>query len=61
MGDKTQSNTNETTDDMTFTVTNFDKGVYDVDVHFISKNKQDQFRDRHLALIQTELSLKMKI
>ena len=37
MGDKTQSNTNETTDDMTFTVTNFDKGVYDVDVHFISK------------------------
>ena len=46
MGDKTQSNTNETTDDMTFTVTNFDKGVYDMDVHFISKSKQDQFRDR---------------
>ncbi|MDE5526596.1 DUF6263 family protein [Elizabethkingia meningoseptica] len=39
MGDKSQSNTNETTDNITFTVTNFDKGIYDMDVHFISKKQ----------------------
>ncbi|WP_454060194.1 DUF6263 family protein [Elizabethkingia ursingii] len=50
MGDKTQSNTNETTDDMTFTVTNFDKGVYDVDVNFISKKQTGSVQGQTLSV-----------
>ena len=39
MQGKSQSQTNETTDNATFTVTNFVKGVYDFDLKFISKKQ----------------------
>ncbi|NAW50219.1 hypothetical protein GNY06_02050 [Elizabethkingia argentiflava] len=39
MGDKSESNTNETTDNISFAVNSFNQGIYDIDVHFISKKQ----------------------
>ncbi|MBF8456787.1 hypothetical protein IV494_06280 [Kaistella sp. G5-32] len=52
---KTQSGTSETTDEMTFTVNNFDKGIYDITIDLLGK-KNSQNANGKSIVVDTKLA-----
>ena len=52
---KTQSGTSETTDEMTFTVNNFDKGIYDVTINLIGKRNSQNANGKSIV-VDTKLA-----
>lgn len=52
---KTQSGTSETTDEMTFTVNNFENGIYDVSVNLLGKRNSQNANGKAIS-IDTKLA-----
>ena len=52
---KTQSGTSETTDEMTFTVNNIDKGIYDVTINLVGKRNAQNANGKSI-IVDTKLA-----